>query len=180
MEPVAGIRGLLLLMAIVLFWVVQAFFLGSIADRNIARPIVSWTVLFLILPIGSHLAYGFLYAASLRRTRKARIEQRILGPPSASFPHIEHRLLDYSSPPDVTPFEKASTSQQGQPEADFILLHYRDKKVEELMEWNQWGVALKLVEAKIRDAQSAGDRKTEQVYQAYLDLIKPRIGRPIG
>jgi uncharacterized membrane protein len=179
MGPLAGILGLLLLTAIMLLWVLQAFILGAIADRSIARPIVSWVILFLFAPVISHLTFVVLYTMVNWKRKSDRVKAQITNPTAPRYQFLGHQVIDYSRPPEVTPFEGTGTVEPSRVESDFILLQYRDKKVEELIEWKQWGVALKLVEEKIRDAQSIGDKKIEQVYQAYLDLIKPRIGRPL-
>jgi hypothetical protein len=129
----------------------------------------------------SYFIFGFLLAMTLWRQRRNRIESKILGPSAAMFPYLKHKVIEWVPPPEITPFEMPDSPEQSQLEANenYILLQYRDKKVEELIEWRQWGVALKLVEEKIRAAQAVGDRKVEQIYKAYLDLIKPRIGRPL-
>lgn len=164
--------------AIALFWVFQAFFLGSIADKTIRRPI-SWVILFFFAPVISHLTFAVLYTMVNWKRKSDRVKAQITNPSAPRYPFLGHQVLDYSRPPEVTPFEGTGNAEPVQIESDFILLQYRDKKIEELIEEKQWGVALKLVEEKIRDAQSIGDKKSEQVYQAYLDLIKPRIGRPL-
>ena len=76
----------------------------------------------------------------------------------------------------VTPFGAPSGSppvaESVKPE---ILGELRDKKIDELMEWDQWSKAFELAAERLETARDAGDRKSIELYQAYLRLLGSKV-----
>jgi len=58
-----------------------------------------------------------------------------------------------------------------------ILAELHDKRIEELIEWEEWDKAYARAEEQLQSAQSVGDKRSIELYKAYLALLRPRILR---
>jgi hypothetical protein len=56
----------------------------------------------------------------------------------------------------------------------------QDAKVEELIEWGQWGKARSLIVERLEESRRAGRDRMVEMYQAYLDYIGPQMDRMYG
>ena len=159
----------------VIGYVVSAFILGQIAGAALGRP-WKWTLLFLFLPIISHVTFMLI----LTRLKQKAADMRAIR---------DHHLSRSARPPDtitqeemqVTPFSGPSViSESDRTLRHPVLKHLQDGKIEQMIQCGEWPMAHSMAVTKLEAARSAGDRQATEMYRAYLELIDPQLIHTYG
>ena len=135
-----------------------------------------WLAAFFVLPVISHAAFIAIITEERHRKRDLRAiraGERITDPERRRPSHMVPETEDDAS---VTPFDAPSTSspvaESVKPE---ILDELRDRKIDELMEWDQWSKAFELAAERLEIARDVGDRKSIELYETYLRLLGSKV-----
>jgi len=158
------------------------FWLAELAKRAWGH-FAYWFIAFLLLPVISHGIFIFKYTAYRRLIKKRQDERKI----------ERERERDMVSPlrddddeapkrgHSVTPFDDPDegSTLKNKTESLFLIPDYRrDEKIEELIEWGQFPVALDLIERKLHIFRKKNDPVMIEVYEIYRRFIKKRLGIP--
>ena len=160
-------------------WVVGSVILGEIAGRLFGRPWM-WSLFFFALPVISHILFAVAYFHTMQKSRAMKVVTKVLFTESKwASNHTPASSEDIHS---VTPFDGVGTVE-GHSDLSLrppILNERQDSKVEELIEWGQWGKAHSLIVERLEEARKAGRDRIVEMYQAYLDYIGPQMDRMYG
>lgn len=173
---VALILVLILFLGALVLHVMVSFSVGATAGRELGNT-VPWTLGFLLVPIVSHGFYLTLLYWRKKKRKELSVLKRIEIPPQRIVP-LEPAGDDKHAV-SVTPFCHESGRGVRDTGPHSILDDFRDRKIDELMEWDQWGKAYELAEQKLACAESIGDGKSAEVYRAYLMIIGPKTGKKL-
>ncbi len=173
MSDVVVIAGWVILYVLingVLSWV-----LSELAGRRFGQPTL-WFIGFFFAPGIMHLVWLLFLINSTRMQKLYRKAKNLDDLKSRSAYLMEREKASRSDGVSVTPF--TSSGQMPSPaeaSAFGVLDEWRDKTIEELLEWKQNEKALELARQRLDDARNAGDTRSTEVYEAYVRMLKPSV-----
>jgi hypothetical protein len=152
------------------------FIFGELAGRRFGSY-WKWLAAFFLLPVFSHLLLIYLLIHAQRKGKELRSIQK--GLIVIDGDHQQRAGFKTNHDVSVTPFgTNPAVDEQISNGTSDILYELRDKKVDELLEWEEWSKAHELALERLEISKQVGDRRSIELYEAYIRLLKPRV-RPI-
>ncbi len=152
------------------------YFQGEIAGRMHGNP-TRWIIGFIFAPGATHYLWWSEWHFAQSYVRRNSVLKNFfdLIERSLYLDGIERRRKQGDG--NVTPFSDSVVDRVLEVTSwpMDILNEWHDAKIDELIEWKQWFKAFERARDKLKEARLACDRRSIEVYRAYLMLLKPYV-----
>jgi hypothetical protein len=153
---------------------------SRIAGRFLADPDY-WFWYFLILPGLGQIIFLIVYIFGVF-SYKSRLKRRDLIYLAQWARYLRELILRRNpSQAPVTPFKDSMVGRILGVSAwpTDILKIWHDPQIDKLIEWRQWRPAFDLAKEQLKKARRAGDKRSAEVYRAYLMVLLPYIDHTV-